>query len=50
MDRMSKYLYGACGNEGCLDCTPTFVVDGGEEQYEAKITIEGTFGLGENDG
>ncbi len=36
-------LYGACGNEGCLDCTPAFViafVEGGEEQYEAKVTVE----------
>ena len=33
---MTKILYGACGNEGCLDCTPAFVIelDGGEEQYE----------------
>ena len=39
---MSKFLYGACGNEGCLDCTPAFVVafDGGEEQYEVNLTIE----------
>ena len=39
---MNTYLYGACGNQGCLDCTPAFVVafDGGEEQYEAKVTVE----------
>ena len=47
---MSKYLYGACGNKGCLDCTPAFVVafDGGKEitdehrweQYEADVTLE----------
>ena len=39
---MSTYLYGACGNQGCLDCTPSFVVafDGGEEQYEANVILE----------
>ena len=38
---MSKYLYGACGNEGCLACLPSFVVefDGGEEQYEVNLEI-----------
>ena len=38
---MTKTLYGACGNEGCLDCTPAFVVefDGGEEQYEIEFSF-----------
>ena len=39
---MSKYLYGACGNQGCLDCTPAFVVerDCGEEHYEVNVILE----------
>jgi len=39
---MNTYLYGACGNQGCLSCTPAYIVafDGGEEQYEANVTLE----------
>ena len=22
---MTRTLIGACGNDGCLDCTPTFI-------------------------
>ena len=39
---MNTYLYGACGNQGCLSCTPSFIVEseGIEDQYEAKVILE----------
>ena len=38
---MNTYLYGACGKQGCLSCTPSFIVEGlVDEQYEAKVTVE----------
>ena len=39
---MTKTLFGACGNEGCLDCEPAYVVvfDGGERQYPVTFTYE----------
>jgi len=38
---MTTTLYGACGNEGCLDCTPAFVVefDGGSESYFVEVSL-----------
>ena len=38
---MNTYLYGACGNQGCLSCTPAYIVEGlTDEQYEAKVILE----------
>ena len=39
---MNRTLFGACGNEGCLDCVPAYVVefDGGERQYPVTFTYE----------
>ena len=31
---MTKTLYGACGNDGCLDCTPTFITEGDGDDWE----------------
>ena len=38
---MNTYLYGACGNQGCLSCTPSFIVEAfSNDQYEANIKVE----------
>ena len=37
---MNRTLFGACGNEGCLDCVPAYIVefDDGERQYPVTFT------------
>ena len=38
---MTRTLFGGCGNEGCLECEPYFVIefDGGERTYQVSVQI-----------
>jgi hypothetical protein len=36
---MTAYLVGACGNEGCIECQPTFLVDD-DGQRPVFVTID----------
>lgn len=39
---MDRVLFGGCGNAGCLDCEPYFVIesDSAESIYQVSLQIE----------